>query len=176
MFLHYFKRKENRHKDFANNKYTELLTITHQFIKDNNLKNDNLNVSLDILSILLIILFNFLKVNKSDENKLVAQEIMNLFIKDLDHSFKQIGIGDMSIGKYVKFYVKKFYFRVKIYEKHHAFNSKDNWHDFIEGCKINILKENQNIFYVSIFEFYKNLTNHSKIDNIFKLSLLKLIK
>ena len=33
---------------------------------------------------------------------------MSNFINDLDKSFREVGIGDMSIGKYVKKYVKKF--------------------------------------------------------------------
>ena len=32
-------------------------------------------------------------------------------IEDLDKALREIGIGDMSIGKYVKKYVKKFYYR-----------------------------------------------------------------
>ena len=42
---------------------------------------------------------------------------MNLFTSDLDYSFRLYGIGDMNIGKNVKFYLKKFYFRVSTYEK-----------------------------------------------------------
>ena len=48
---------------------------------------------------------------------------MNLFIKDLDHSLRLSGIGDMSIGKHVKLYLKKFYFRISILEK--IFINKD---------------------------------------------------
>ena len=39
---------------------------------------------------------------------------MDSFVRDLDQHFREQGIGDMSIGKYVKKYVKKFYFRLKI--------------------------------------------------------------
>ena len=37
---------------------------------------------------------------------------MDSFVNDLDQHFREQGIGDMSIGKYVKSYVKKFYFRL----------------------------------------------------------------
>ena len=42
----------------------------------------------------------------------VNDELVSLFISDLDESLREKGIGDMSIGKYVKSYVKKFYFRI----------------------------------------------------------------
>ena len=38
---------------------------------------------------------------------------MKNFINDLDKSMREMGVSDMSIGKSVKKYVKKFYFRVK---------------------------------------------------------------
>jgi hypothetical protein len=44
----------------------------------------------------------------------VNEELIKIFISDLDKSMREIGIGDMSIGKHVKKYVKKFYYRVKI--------------------------------------------------------------
>ena len=42
---------------------------------------------------------------------------MDFFINDLDKSLKDAGIGDMKIGKFVKGYVKKFYFRVSKFQK-----------------------------------------------------------
>ena len=53
--------------------------------------------------------------NKNDINN--NQILMDYFIRDIDHSLRLSGIGDMSIGKYVKTYVKKFYFRVSELEK-----------------------------------------------------------
>ena len=35
---------------------------------------------------------------------------MDYFIRDIDHSLRLSGIGDMSIGKYVKTYVKEILF------------------------------------------------------------------
>ena len=45
------------------------------------------------------------------------KSLLILFIKDLDESLSLRGIGDMSIGKYVKSYVKKFYFRLSKFPK-----------------------------------------------------------
>ena len=67
---------------------------------------------------------------------------MNLFIKDLDYSFRSAGIGDMSIGKYVKKTVKKFYFRVKKLES--IFENND-FQEFYKYCrKIELFHNNQN--------------------------------
>ena len=38
------------------------------------------------------------------------ENIIKNLVNDLDKSFREHGIGDMSIGKYVKSYVKKFYY------------------------------------------------------------------
>ena len=48
------------------------------------------------------------------DSKIISQEIVDSFVRDLDQHFREQGIGDMSIGKYVKKYVKKFYYRLKI--------------------------------------------------------------
>ena len=50
--------------------------------------------------------------NNKKKYQVVNEELVSLFIADLDESLREKGIGDMSIGKYVKSYVKKFYFRI----------------------------------------------------------------
>ena len=54
----------------------------------------------------------------------INDELIRNFIDDLDKSLRDAGIGDMSIGKYVKKYVKKFYFRIKIIDP--VLNNLDN--------------------------------------------------
>ena len=79
-----------------------------------------LNSSFEITTIILFCIFNGYKkdrVNFTIKNTNLNQELMNFFINDLDHSLALSGIGDMSIGKYVKTYVKKFYFRLNKLEK-----------------------------------------------------------
>ena len=49
-----------------------------------------------------------------NSKKRVNEELMKNLVNDLDKSLRDVGISDMSIGKYVKQYVKKFYFRLKI--------------------------------------------------------------
>ena len=51
---------------------------------------------------------------------------MNIFTEDLDYSLRLHGVGEMSIGKHVKFYLKKFYFRISSYEKIFENNYSNN--------------------------------------------------
>ena len=51
------------------------------------------------------------KLNNS-KNKYIKQYLMDLYLIDLDKSLRELGIGDMSIGKYVKLHVKKIYYRI----------------------------------------------------------------
>jgi Uncharacterized conserved protein len=83
---------------------------------------------------------------------------MDYFIRDIDHSLRLSGIGDMSIGKYVKTYVKKFYFRVSELEKLFSKNEDINNNKFSEYLiKYNI------IFNHSETNFNNNLINDLKI-------------
>ena len=89
----------------------------------------NFNHTFEITSLLLFCIFFGSK--KSSELQKVDiknnQILMDYFIRDIDHSLRLSGIGDMSIGKYVKTYVKKFYFRVseleKLFSKNEGFNN-----------------------------------------------------
>ena len=65
-----------------------------------------------IVSILLIFYIKLNIQNKIKNYKIINQHLIDIFILDLDESLRTKGIGDMSIGKYVKSYVKKFYFRL----------------------------------------------------------------
>ena len=46
----------------------------------------------------------------------VSQELLDLLIADMDRNFREMGIGDMSIGKHVKKVAKAFYGRAEILE------------------------------------------------------------
>ena len=71
---------------------------------------------------------------------------MSLFISDLDESLREKGIGDMSIGKYVKSYVKKFYFRISKFPNDNNLYKNQT---FIEYLKITDLIKNDDYINVS---------------------------
>ena len=92
----------------------------------------------------------FIRKNLLEENRKfyskVNDELMSLFISDLDESLRENGIGDMSIGKYVKSYVKKFYFRIKKFPDDNNLYKNQS---FIEYLKMTDLIKNDDYSNVS---------------------------
>ena len=88
---------------------------------------------------------NLLETNRKKYLK-VNEELISLFISDLDESLREKGIGDMSIGKYVKSYVKKFYFRIsKFPYDNNLYKNKS----FIDYLKLTELIKNDDYINVS---------------------------
>ena len=114
MFLQYFKKKENKYKDLADNIYSNILSKTKILIRSKFFKEVNFDSSFEIISIFLIFYIKFYKDDKKKNYEKINDELIKNFINDLDKTMREIGIGDISIGKYVKKYVKKFYYRVKL--------------------------------------------------------------
>tara|TARA_B100000242_G_C42989754_1_gene459449 strand:- start:319 stop:807 length:489 start_codon:yes stop_codon:yes gene_type:complete len=113
MILHYFKKKENTQKIIVENLYKNILLESNLFLNQNSFfKEKNYKTSFEIVSMLIILHIKKNIKYKIKNYKLINEEIINIFILDLDESLRAKGIGDMSIGKYVKSYVKKFYFRL----------------------------------------------------------------
>ena len=142
MLLHYFYKKENKEKNYVNNIYSKVFRLSVRFIQSNKyiLKND-FQTSFEIFSLFLIF---YLKNNKDFKIKnyeKINEDLISLFVNDLDYSFREIGIGDMKIGKYVKSYIKKFYFRLSAMEK--ILNTKDlkKTQEFLSN--LNIIKKDQ---------------------------------
>ena len=107
MILQYFKKKENKEINIANIEYKKILNKSNNFLKKNNFfYNKNYRTTFEIISIFLIFFIKFNIKTKKENYKALNQEILNIFINDLDESFRTIGIGDISIGKYVKSYVE----------------------------------------------------------------------
>jgi cytochrome b pre-mRNA-processing protein 3 len=113
MFLQYFKKKENTYKIKAEKTYAQILSYTKELNNKFFFNNINFDTSFEITTIILILYLKEFKEKKEDKYYKINDFLVQIFINDLDHSFRRIGIGDMSIGKYVKKYVKKYYFRIK---------------------------------------------------------------
>ena len=148
MILQYFKKKENKEQIIANDQYKKILFESRAFLDDNDFfKVKDYKTSFEIVSIFLIM---FIRKNLlEDDKKLfikINDKLISLFISDLDESLREKGIGDMSIGKYVKSYVKKFYFRIsKFPNDNNLYKNKS----FIEYLKMTDLIKNDDYINVS---------------------------
>ncbi len=148
MILQYFKKKENKEQIIATEQYKKILAESSIFLDENNFfRIKDYNISFEIVSIFLIMFIrkNLLKYNRKLYLK-VNDELMSLFISDLDESLREKGIGDMSIGKYVKSYVKKFYYRIRKFPDD---NNLYNNQSFIEYLKMIDLIKNDDYSNVS---------------------------
>ena len=148
MILQYFKKKENKEQIIAAKQYKLIISESNIFLNENNFfKEKNYKTSFEIVSIFLIMFIrrNLLEYNRNLYLK-VNDELISLFISDLDESLRAKGIGDISIGKYVKSYVKKFYFRVKKFPDDNNLYKNDS---FMEYLKITDLIKNEDYVKVS---------------------------
>ena len=134
MILQYLKKKENKEQIIAVAQYKKILSESNNFLNDNDFfKIKNFKTSFEIVSIFLIM---FIRKNLLEDNRKsflkVNEQLMSLFISDLDESLRENGIGDMSIGKYVKNYVKKFYFRVTKFPNDNNLYNNQSFIDYIK--------------------------------------------
>ena len=114
MILQYFKKKENEYKLEADKIYQEIIDKSKTLAKKNYFSEINFDSSFEVITILLVFFIKHSNKKSSKIKNKVNEELIKNFINDLDKSMREIGIGDMSIGKHVKKYVKKFYYRVKV--------------------------------------------------------------
>ena len=142
MVLQYFKKKENKEINIANIEYKKIINKSNNFLKKNNFfYNKDYRTTFEIISIFLIFFIKFNIKTKKENYKSLNQEILNIFINDLDESFRTIGIGDISIGKYVKSYVKKFYYRMKKLELTNNTFQSENLIKYVKS--LNFIKKDQ---------------------------------
>ena len=115
MFLHYFNKKRNNLKKTSDLIYKDIFLISNNFMNNYfSIKELNFNLKFEIFSIITVFYLKKLKDINASIHQQLSQNIINYLINDLDKTLREQGIGDMSIGKYVKKFVKKFYYRLKI--------------------------------------------------------------
>ena len=114
MILQYFKIKENEYKIKSDKIYLNILKKSKLLMNKKYFNKIDFSISFELISILLIYHLKFFKSKDLKLKKRVNDELMKNLVNDLDKSLRDAGISDMSIGKYVKKYVKKFYYRLKI--------------------------------------------------------------
>ena len=173
MILHYFMKKENKDKKNANRIYISLINLIKEIFdnKDLMIKRD-FNSSFELSAILLSTLF-FIFKNKFN-NKHINQYLMDLFIADLDLSLRELGISDMSIGKYVKSYVKKLYYRMFKIEKIIENKNFEEFEKYIENINIHYNLNSISNLSKLLFLTINNLLKIPKSEQLSEFTLLNL--
>ena len=156
MILQYFKKKENEYKKYADEIYIDIVNNSKKIVSENYFNKLNFDSSFEILSIILVFYLKTLKDINQIKFKKINEEIINNFTSDLDKTLREIGIGDMSIGKYVKKYVKKFYFRLKKIDLILANNQNDEFAKYLRNIKY-IDESNVKQLSINLLDFYENL-------------------
>jgi cytochrome b pre-mRNA-processing protein 3 len=94
-----------------NNNYTNIYNNLINYTRNKDLykslgREDNFS---DRLTLFLLHFSFFLKNFKSEENKIVLQEIYDFIFRQLELSIREIGYGDQSINKKMKNYLNLFH-------------------------------------------------------------------
>ena len=157
MLFKYFNLKKNNLNDQSLTFYKEIVNHSNIFIKNQiSDKNLNFNDVFEIFTIVTIFYLKKLKDKNTPDSKIISQEIIDSFVRDLDQHFREQGIGDMSIGKYVKKYVKKFYYRLKILDAVFENNKELDINEYL--YKIDTLpKENIDQISSNLKELYNRI-------------------
>ena len=162
MILQYFKKKENEYKQIADNIYISILYKSKLLIKENHFREISFNSSFEIISIILIFYLKVLKQEKEYKYKKINDELIKILIQDLDKSLRELGIGDMSLGKYVKKYVKKFYYRLSVIDKIFDNYNEKKFIDYLISLK-NINEKNTQKLSNRLNEIYLNIKKDKEI-------------
>jgi len=158
MFLQYFFKKENIQKNYSDNIYINIINQSKDILNNNDyFTNKDYKSSFEIISIIIIFYLKSIKKVKIKNYNKINEIIIKNFINDLDKSLRENGIGDMSIGKYVKSYVKKFYYRLSKLDKIlDDLNFEDKFIDYLDNLKI-IKVDKLQLTYFTFVKIYKEI-------------------
>ncbi len=116
MFFGLFGKK-NGNAAIVERQYATLTQAARQpvFYRDMSVP-DTVMGRFEMLSAILILYFRRTsKSNRSGQE--IAQEIIDAFFEDLDHSIRELGVGDVSVPKRMKKLAGMFYGRLESYAK-----------------------------------------------------------
>ncbi|MCH9853125.1 MAG: ubiquinol-cytochrome C chaperone [Alphaproteobacteria bacterium] len=72
---------------------------------------------------MVMVLYRLSHCDDSDVHRQFGKELIEVMIEDLDHNFRELGVGDLAVGKRIKGMLKAFYGRMENYGQ--AFESQD---------------------------------------------------
>lgn len=109
--------KKNNNKVIVERQYAALTEAGRQpgFYLDHNVP-DTVMGRFEMISVMLILYFRR-TANSPRSGQEIAQEIVDAFFEDLDHSIRELGIGDLSVPKRMKKLAGMFYGRLESYAR-----------------------------------------------------------
>jgi cytochrome b pre-mRNA-processing protein 3 len=161
MILQYFKKKENDYKIKSDKAYLSILNKSKSLLNKKYFNEIDFSISFELISILLIYHLKFFKNKNSVLKKRINEELMKNLVNDLDNSLRDVGIGDMSIGKYVKKYVKKFYYRLKILDPIFEDDNNEELINYVNSLKF-VNKNNSNELVNQLSQFFLQIKNNNE--------------
>jgi len=161
MILQYFKKKENEYKIKSDIIYLNILNKSKLLLNKKYFNEINFSISFEIISVLLIFYLHFLKDKNIGSKKRINEELVKNLVNDLDKSLRDAGISDMSIGKYVKKYVKKFYYRLKILDPIFENDNDDELLSYLNSLEF-VNKNNSNELLNQLSEFFQQIKNKNE--------------
>ena len=161
MILQYFKKKENEYKIKSDKIYLNILNKSKSLLNKKFFNEIDFGTSFELISILLIYHLKLFINKDTSSKKRVNEELMKNLVNDLDKSLRDVGISDMSIGKYVKKYVKKFYFRLKVLDPIFENGNNDELLNYLNSLKY-VNKSNSNELVNQLYEFFFQIKNNNE--------------
>ena len=161
MILQYFKKKENEYKIKSDKIYLNILKKSKSLMNKRYFKEVDFSISFELVSILLIFYLNFFKNKEIDSKNKINEELIKNLVNDLDKSLRDVGISDMMIGKYVKKYVKKFYYRLKIIDPIFENDNNAELLNYLNSLKF-VNKNNSNELSNQLSEFFLQIKKNNE--------------
>ena len=161
MILQYFKKKENEYKIKSDIIYLNILNKSKLLLNKKYFNEINFSISFEIISVLLIFYLHFLKDKSIGSKKRINEELVKNLVNDLDKSLRDVGISDMSIGKYVKKYVKKFYYRLKILDPIFENDNNEEFYNYLNSLEF-VNKNNLKELVNQLSEFFLQIKNNNE--------------
>ena len=160
MILQYFKKKENKYKIKSDKVYLNILKKSKSLLNNKFFNEIEFSTSFELISILLIYHLNFFKNSDISSKNRVNEELIKNLVNDLDKSLRDVGISDMSIGKYVKRYVKKFYYRLKTLDSMFENDNNEELLNYLNYQKF-INKNNSNDLVNQLSEYFAQIKKNN---------------
>ncbi|MCV6575582.1 MAG: ubiquinol-cytochrome C chaperone [Cohaesibacter sp.] len=115
MIFNLFK-KDSKREELADRLYKQLVDQARLpvFYTDYRIP-DTINGRFELLLLHAYMLFRRL-VKEDEAVKDLGQAVFDRFFKDMDHSLREIGIGDLSVPKKIKKMAQAFYGRIEAYD------------------------------------------------------------